>query len=218
MQTSRSSGWPHRSGVCNFGRDWKVFLENTGSKVTHAEVSSLKPPYRSQFTLESRPQILCLGGVTDKISLFAVSSLLWSGTSSTFCIPPMNAAQDGCSPHPSCPPPCLWCEWCGIETICPPEFLADPPISSDLSSPALAADTRLSRRGASRLPVSDLNIYTPCCPEWRGGEVCDVLGYVKSNPPGCILNRLPLLEKICEQIYLREKFLRTESRTQRHTR
>lgn len=89
MQSSRSSSWPHRSGVCNFGRDWKVFLENTGSKVTHAsQVSSLKPPYRSQFTLELRPQILRLGGVTDKISLFAVSSLLWCGTSSTFCIPP----------------------------------------------------------------------------------------------------------------------------------
>lgn len=101
MQSGRSSGWPHRSGVCNFGRVWTVFLENTGSKVTHAEVSSWKPPYRSQFTLESWPQILCLGGLTDKISLFAVSSLLWWGTSSTFCIPPWTLHKTDALPiHP----------------------------------------------------------------------------------------------------------------------
>lgn len=35
----------------------------------------------------------------------------------------------------------------------------------------------------------------------------DVLGYVKSNPPGRIFNRLSLLEQIFEQIHLRERFL-----------
>lgn len=35
----------------------------------------------------------------------------------------------------------------------------------------------------------------------------DVLGYVKSNPPGRIFNRLSLLEQIFEQIHLRESFL-----------
>lgn len=35
----------------------------------------------------------------------------------------------------------------------------------------------------------------------------DVLGYAKSNPPGCISNRLSLLEEIFEQIHLRESFL-----------
>lgn len=39
---------------------------------------------------------------------------------------------------------------------------------------------------------------------WRS---LDVLGYVKSNPPGCISNRLSLLEEIFEQIHLRESFL-----------
>lgn len=43
----------------------------------------------------------------------------------------------------------------------------------------------------------------------------DVLGYVKSNPPGRTFNWLSLLEQIFEEIYLRESFLTLLIQSQR---
>lgn len=119
------------------------------------------------------------------------------GTSSTFLFHPMSAPQDRCSPHPSCPPPCLWSKWCGIETICPPEFLMDPPIPVQSQQSGAGCGHSAVARGGG-LPASCVGskyLHSPSSrvARWRG---LDVLGYVKASPPGHIFNRLPLLEQI----------------------